>query len=73
MATRKPIKSLPPRKPVGEPVKQGRALTSERISDDLAAFERAGGRIEVLGTTRVLHGVAELEARKSQGKEDEGD
>lgn len=73
MATRKPIKSVPPRKPASEPSKQGRALTSERISDDLAAFEHAGGRIEVLGTTRVLAGVAELEAKKAQGKNDGGD
>jgi hypothetical protein len=31
-----------------------RMLTSERIADDLAAFSAAGGRIEVLGITRVL-------------------
>ncbi|AKC87084.1 hypothetical protein [Pseudoxanthomonas suwonensis] len=66
MATRKPIKSVPPRRPAGEPSKPTRALTSERISDDLAAFERAGGQIEVLGTTRVLQRVAELEAQKAQ-------
>ncbi len=29
-------------------------LTSERIAEDLAAFRRAGGRIEVLGVTRTL-------------------
>lgn len=66
MATRKPIKSVPPRRPAGDSPKPARALTSERISDDLAAFERAGGRIEVLGTTRVLHRVAELEEQKAQ-------
>ena len=73
MATRKPIKSLPPRKPAGEPARPGRVLTSERISDDLAAFEDAGGRIAVLGTTRVLHGVAELEAKKTRAKERGGE
>ena len=73
MATRKPIKSLPPRTPAGEPARPGRVLTSERISDDLAAFEDAGGRIEVLGTTRVLHGVAELEAKKTRAKERGGE
>ena len=73
MATRKPIKSLPPRKPAGEPARPGRVLTSERISDDLAAFEDACGRIEVLGTTRVLHGVAELEAKKTRAKERGGE
>ncbi len=29
-------------------------LTSERISSDLEKFEQAGGRVEVLGITRVL-------------------
>lgn len=29
-------------------------LTSERLAADLAAFRKAGGRIEVLGTTRSL-------------------
>lgn len=31
-----------------------RALTSERIAHDLQNFQSAGGRIEVLGVTRVL-------------------
>jgi len=31
-----------------------RALTSERIAHDLAAFASSGGHIEVLGVTRVL-------------------
>ena len=30
------------------------ALTHDKIADDLAAFQRAGGTIEVLGTTRAL-------------------
>ncbi|MCD7097378.1 hypothetical protein [Stenotrophomonas sp. MMGLT7] len=30
------------------------ALSSERIAADLAAFRKAGGRIEVLGNTRAL-------------------
>lgn len=29
-------------------------LTSERISADLAAFRKSGGRVEVLGVTRML-------------------
>lgn len=32
----------------------GRRVTSERIAADLEAFHKSGGRIEVLGTTRVL-------------------
>ena len=31
-----------------------RTLTSERIAEDLQAFESSGGHIEVLGVTRVL-------------------
>lgn len=34
-------------------------LTSDRISADLADFEKAGGRVEVLGVTRVLKKVDE--------------
>lgn len=33
---------------------RGARMTSERIAADLAAFHKAGGRIEKLGTTRVL-------------------
>ncbi len=36
-----------------------RRLTSDRISADLADFEKAGGRVEVLGVTRVLKKVDE--------------
>ncbi len=65
MATRKPVKSISPRKP--DAPRSSGALTSERISDDLVAFERTGGRIEVLGTTRVLAKVAEMEEKKEKG------
>lgn len=34
-------------------------LTSDRISADLADFEKAGGHVEVLGVTRVLKKVDE--------------
>ena len=55
-----------PRKPTPGPTSQikitstpekpaaGGPITSERIAADLAAFRAGGGRIEVLGTTRVL-------------------
>ena len=33
------------------------ALTHEKIADDLAAFQRAGGTIEVLGTTQTLKSI----------------
>ena len=55
MATRKP--PSPPsadRRPAGDSGKSGGSLTSERISGDLEAFRKAGGRIEVLGVTRAL-------------------
>lgn len=34
-------------------------LTSDRISADLADFEKAGGHVEILGVTRVLKKVDE--------------
>lgn len=36
------------------PKDRAAAVTSERIATDLDAFHKAGGRIEVLGTTRTL-------------------
>lgn len=38
------------------------AMSSERIADDLAAFREAGGRIEVLGTTRSLKKIGVQDA-----------
>ncbi|MGH8072633.1 MAG: hypothetical protein ACREO4_00985 [Lysobacter sp.] len=35
---------------------------SERISDDIAAFEKAGGKVEKLGVTRVLQKIAPTNA-----------
>ena len=71
MATRKP--PSPPsadRRPAGDSGKSGGSLTSERISGDLEAFRKAGGRIEVLGNTRVLNRIAEAatEDGKKPGK-----
>ncbi|MDR7098418.1 MULTISPECIES: hypothetical protein [Lysobacteraceae] len=37
-------------------------LTSERIADDLQAFEKSGGAIEVLGITQVLKKLGGTEA-----------
>lgn len=31
---------------------------SERIADDIAAFEKSGGKVEKLGVTRVLQKIA---------------
>lgn len=33
------------------------ALTHEKIADDLVAFQRAGGKIEVLGNTQTLKSI----------------
>jgi hypothetical protein len=33
------------------------ALTHDQIAEDLAAFQRAGGRIEVLGNTPMLRAI----------------
>ncbi|HEX5662243.1 MULTISPECIES: hypothetical protein [unclassified Lysobacter] len=35
-------------------VDRGGGVTRERIADDMEAFRKAGGRIEVLGITRSL-------------------
>ena len=40
----------------------GRRMTHERIAADLDAFHKAGGRIEVLGATRVLTRIDEVAA-----------
>lgn len=47
----------------GESAEQKR-VTSERISADLVDFKKAGGRVEVLGVTRVLTRVDEPAAAK---------
>jgi hypothetical protein len=36
-----------------------RLLTSERIANDLQAFQKSGGAIEVLGITQVLKKLGE--------------
>lgn len=38
------------------------ALTSERIADDLAAFRKSGGKIEVLGNTKVFQSMGPMAA-----------
>lgn len=37
-----------------KPNDRGAVVTSEKIADDLDTFRKSGGRIEVLGNTRVL-------------------
>ena len=52
MPPRKPLSTPPPR--TRKEADPARGVTSERIAADLVAFRKAGGRIEVLGVTRVL-------------------
>ncbi len=41
------------------------ALSHERIAADLAAFRKAGGKIEVLGNTNTLKKIAEAKAAEA--------
>ncbi len=40
-----------------KPAERGGALTRERIAEHMDAFRKAGGTIEVLGTTRALQRI----------------
>lgn len=54
-----PPPARPPPAPNNHPAKDsgsGRKMTSERIAADLAAFQKAGGHIQTLGTTRWTDG-----------------
>lgn len=42
-----------------KPAERGGALTRERIAEHMEAFRKAGGAIEVLGTTRSLQRIGE--------------
>jgi hypothetical protein len=56
--------SLPPSKTSHlfqgrKPVERGGPLTRERLAEHMEAFRKAGGAIEVLGTTRSLQRIGE--------------
>lgn len=68
MAVRKNARTSAPRRKLSDTGKSSSVLTSERISRDLDAFHKAGGRIEVLGNTPVLTRVAAPQARDAQKK-----
>ncbi len=42
-----------------KPAERGGALTRERIAEHMEAFRKAGGAIEVLGTTRALQRIGQ--------------
>ena len=57
-----PQQSLPPTKTSHlfqgrKPAERGGVLTRERIAEHMDAFRKAGGTIEVLGTTRSLQHI----------------
>lgn len=55
----RPTKSLlPPQKNAP----RSNALTRQRLAEDMAAFQKAGGRIEVLGNTRSLKKIGDSAA-----------
>lgn len=41
------------------------SLTSERIAADLAAFRKSGGKIEVLGNTKVFQNLGPMASSKN--------
>src|SRR3546814_12514040 len=48
-----------------------RRLTSDRISADLADFQKAGGQVEVLGVTRVLTKLGESAGESADDNADQ--
>ena len=42
-----------------KPVERGGSLTRERLAEHMEAFRKAGGAIEVLGTTRSLQRIGQ--------------
>lgn len=49
---------IPKGPPVGSEANASKRFESERISLHIADFEKSGGKVEVLGVTRVLHKIA---------------
>ncbi len=49
----------------GKGKNSSRSMTSDTIADDIAAFKKRGGRIEVLGNT-PLHSPARASAARSK-------
>ena len=62
----RPTKStMPPQKNAPRNI----AVTRQRLDEDIAAFRKAGGRIEVLGTTHSLKKIGN-DAAPAQPNED---
>lgn len=50
---------IPKGPPVGSEANASKRFESERISSHIADFERSGGKVEILGVTRVLQKIAD--------------
>lgn len=50
--------------------KQAPSMSHERIASDIAAFRRAGGKVEVLGNTPVLRSVGPAGVSKAADSAD---
>ena len=50
---------IPKGPPAGSEANASKRFESERISSHIADFEKSGGKVEVLGVTRVLHKIAD--------------
>ncbi len=48
---------------------RGPGITRESLERDLAAFRKAGGRIEVLGNNRTLSASEERELRRQRSEQ----
>jgi len=50
---------IPKGPPVGSEANASKRFESERISSHIADFEKSGGKVEILGVTRVLQKIAD--------------
>lgn len=64
--TRQPAASRTRRRSTGRKSDRDAALTSERIAADLAAFRKSGGKIEVLGNTKVFQSVGPMASSRAK-------
>lgn len=50
---------IPKGPPAGSEANASKRFESERISSHIADFEKSGGKVEILGVTRVLQKIAD--------------
>lgn len=60
-----PAAQPPTKWPARKSSERGATLTHERLDEQLEAFRKAGGKIEVLGTTRSLRNIDVPQETKS--------